>query len=92
VYVGRDFFYRGTAPMGMKLINLTNSKAPTRPASGVAHSRDCAEANVKNKTNAQQIHFSRCVMHLPPQSSETAHHHSVFTSSSQKISARCEFF
>jgi hypothetical protein len=60
VYLGRDLFYRGTAPMGMKLINLTNSKAAIRPASDVAHSREWAEANVQNKTNAQQIHLSRC--------------------------------
>jgi hypothetical protein len=46
--------------MGMKFIKLTNIKAATRPASDVAHSREWAEANVKNKTNAQQIHPSRC--------------------------------
>jgi hypothetical protein len=46
--------------------NLTNSKAATTPASDVAYSREWAEENVQNKTKAQQIHPSRCVMHLPP--------------------------
>jgi hypothetical protein len=91
-YVGRDFSYRGTAPMGMKLIKLTNGKAAIIPASDVAHSREPVEANVQTKQTRNKFTPAAVVMHLPPQSSETAHHHSIFTSLSQKVSARCDFF